>query len=87
MTRPTNRVDKRLVAISQGSALVARVHLFEPLAIMDIRARSISFGQQFMRVEHVHVNDGGQAVVGNVKKPDVQRGRSLLARSLSGLIE
>ena len=24
-------------------------------------------GQQFVRVEHVHVNDGGQAVIGNVK--------------------
>jgi hypothetical protein len=24
-------------------------------------------GQQYVRVEHVHVNDGGQAVVGNVK--------------------
>ena len=23
------------------------------------------------RVEHVHVNDGGQAVIGNVKKSDV----------------
>jgi hypothetical protein len=25
-------------------------------------------GQQFVRVEQVHVNDGGQAVVGNLKK-------------------
>jgi hypothetical protein len=29
-------------------------------------------GHQFVRVEHVHVNDGGQTVIGNVKKPDVQ---------------
>jgi len=28
--------------------------------------------QQFVRVEHVHVNDGGQAVIGNVKKADRQ---------------
>jgi hypothetical protein len=27
-------------------------------------------GQQFVRVEHVHVNDGGQALIGNVKKSD-----------------
>jgi hypothetical protein len=26
-------------------------------------------GSQFLRVEHVHVNDGGQAVIGNVKGP------------------
>jgi hypothetical protein len=30
-------------------------------------------GQQFVRVEHVHVNDGGQAIIGNVKKPDARR--------------
>jgi hypothetical protein len=24
-------------------------------------------GDQYVRVEHVHVNDGGQAVIGNVK--------------------
>ena len=23
-------------------------------------------GSQFVRVEHVHVNDGGQAIIGNV---------------------
>jgi hypothetical protein len=26
--------------------------------------------QEVVRVEHVHVNDGGQAGIGNVKKPD-----------------
>jgi hypothetical protein len=26
-------------------------------------------GSQFVRVEHVHVNEGGQAVIGNVKAP------------------
>ena len=25
-----------------------------------------------VRVEHVHVNDGGQAVIGNVKKEDAK---------------
>jgi hypothetical protein len=29
-------------------------------------------GQQFVRVEHVHVNDGGQAVIGNLNKQDAQ---------------
>jgi hypothetical protein len=24
-------------------------------------------GSQFVRVEHVHVNEGGQAVIGNLK--------------------
>jgi hypothetical protein len=26
-------------------------------------------GSQFVRVEHVHINEGGQAVIGNVKSP------------------
>jgi hypothetical protein len=29
-------------------------------------------GQQFVRVKHVHVNEGGQAVIGNVKRSDTQ---------------
>jgi hypothetical protein len=33
-------------------------------------------GHQFVRVEHVHVNDGGQAVVGNVKTENAkERGK------------
>jgi hypothetical protein len=32
-------------------------------------------GDQFMRVEHVHVNEGGQAVVGNVRTEDSKRAR------------
>jgi hypothetical protein len=31
-----------------------------------------SGGHQYLRVEHVHVNDNGQAVIGNVKKQDTQ---------------
>jgi hypothetical protein len=27
-------------------------------------------GQQVVHVEHVHVNDGGQAVIGNLKEAD-----------------
>src|SRR5437763_16310781 len=27
-------------------------------------------GSQFVRVEHVHVNEGGQAVIGNVNSPE-----------------
>ena len=37
---------------------------------VEVLRRLRSGGQQFVRVEHVHVNDGGQAVIGNVKKDD-----------------
>ena len=39
---------------------------------VEVLRRLRNGGQQFVRVEHVHVNDGGQAVIGNVKKQDVQ---------------
>ena len=37
---------------------------------VEVLRRLRSGGQQLVRVEHVHVNDGGQAVIGNVKKQD-----------------
>jgi hypothetical protein len=37
---------------------------------MEVLRRMRRGGEQFVRVEHVHINDGGQAVIGNVKKPD-----------------
>jgi hypothetical protein len=39
--------------------------IYEPR--LPLEARSSSGGDQYVRVEHVHVNDGGQAVIGNVK--------------------
>jgi hypothetical protein len=38
------------------------------LAACDASRGSCNGGQQFGRVEHVHVNDGGQAVIGNVNR-------------------
>ncbi len=35
---------------------------------VEVLRRLRNGGQQFVRVEHVHVNEGGQAVIGNVKK-------------------
>jgi hypothetical protein len=34
---------------------------------VEVLRRLRSGGQQFVRVEHVHINDGGQAVIGNLK--------------------
>jgi hypothetical protein len=33
----------------------------------ELYARLRNGGSQFVRVEHVHVKEGGQAVIGNVK--------------------
>jgi len=37
---------------------------------VEVLRRLRNGGQQFVRVEHIHVNDGGQAIIGNVKKAD-----------------
>jgi hypothetical protein len=37
---------------------------------MEVLRRLRSGGQQFVCVEHAHVNDGGQALIGNVKRTD-----------------
>ena len=42
---------------------------YDELSKQEIFLRRLrNGGQQYVRVEHVHVNDGGQAVIGNVKK-------------------
>ena len=38
--------------------------------LVEVLRRLRNGGQQFVRVEHVHVNDGGQAVIGNAQKSD-----------------
>jgi hypothetical protein len=39
---------------------------------VEVLRRLRNGGHQYVRVEHVHVNDGGQAVIGNLKKQDSQ---------------
>ena len=39
---------------------------------MEVLRRLRTGGQQVVRVEHVHVNDGGRAVIGNVQQQDTQ---------------
>jgi hypothetical protein len=30
-------------------------------------------GNQYVRVEHIHITDGAQAVIGNIKTPEARR--------------
>src|SRR5258707_5785630 len=66
-----------LAKIEGGSATERRTELFASAAARLMRtyvAQVEAFrhlrqgGSQFMRVEHVHVNEGGQALIGNVRK-------------------
>jgi hypothetical protein len=58
--------ERRVAAFGSAAARLMRTFATQ----VEVLRRLRNGGQQFMRVEHVHVNDGGQAVIGNVKKPD-----------------
>jgi hypothetical protein len=58
--------ERRVAAFGSAAARLMRTYATQ----VEVLRRLRNGGQQFVRVEHVHVNDGGQAVIGNVKKPD-----------------
>jgi hypothetical protein len=60
--------ERRTVAFGSTAARLMRAYAMQ----MEVLRRLRTGGQQVVRVEHVHVSDGGQAVIGNVKKQDAQ---------------
>jgi len=55
--------EQRIAAFGSAAARLLKAYAMQ----VEILRRMRTGGQQFVRVEHVHVNDGGQAVIGNVK--------------------
>jgi hypothetical protein len=60
--------EQRVSAFGTAAARLMRAYATQ----VEILRRLRSGGHQYVRVEHVHVNDGGQAVIGNVKKEDAK---------------
>ena len=60
--------ERRVAAFGSAAARLMRAYATQ----VEVLRRLRNGGQQFVRVEHVHVNDGGQAVIGNVKKGDAK---------------
>jgi hypothetical protein len=58
--------EQRIATFASAAARLLRAYAMQ----MEVLRRLRNGGQQFVRVEHVHVNDGGQAVIGNVKKAE-----------------
>jgi hypothetical protein len=58
--------ERHVAAFGSTAARLMRAYATQ----VEVLRRLRTGGQQFVRVEHVHVNDGGQAVIGNVKKED-----------------
>jgi hypothetical protein len=57
--------EQRVAAFGSAAARLMRAYATQ----VEVLRRLRNGGQQFVRVEHVHVNDGGRAVIGNVQKP------------------
>src|SRR3984957_13004418 len=55
--------EQRIAAFGSAAARLMRAYATQ----VEVLRRLRSGGHQFVRVEHVHVNDGGQAVIGNVR--------------------
>jgi hypothetical protein len=55
--------ERRTSLFASAAARLLRVYVSQVEALRRLRHG----GSQFVRVEHVHVNEGGQAVIGNVK--------------------
>ena len=60
--------ERQVAAFGSAAARLMRAYAIQ----VEVLRRLRNGGQQFVRVEHVHVNDGGRAVIGNVKKQDAQ---------------
>jgi hypothetical protein len=56
--------ERRVAAFGSVAARLMRAYATQVEVLRRLRIG----GQQFVRVEHVYVNDGGQAIIGNVKQ-------------------
>jgi hypothetical protein len=56
--------ERQIAAFGSTAARLMKTFAMQ----MEVLRRLRNGGQQFVRVEHVHVNGGGQALIGNVKK-------------------
>ena len=55
--------DRRVTALASAAARLLRAYAIQVETLRRLRHGA----EQYVRVEHVHINDGGQAAIGNVK--------------------
>ena len=58
--------DRSVAAMASAAARLLRTYATQVETLRRLR----NGGSQFVRVEHVHVNEGGQAVIGNVSNAE-----------------
>lgn len=57
--------ERRVAALGTAAARLLKAYA----AQVEVLRRLRHGGHQYVRVEHVHVSDGGQAMIGNLKMP------------------
>ena len=60
--------ERRVATFGSAAARLMRAYATQ----VEILRRLRHGGHQVVRVEHVRVNDGGQTVIGNVRKTDTE---------------
>jgi len=60
--------ERRVAAFGSTAARLMKAYAMQ----MEVLRRLRTGGHQFVRVEHVHINHGGRAVVGNVRTTDTE---------------
>jgi len=55
--------ERQIAAFESTAARLMKAYTMQ----MEVLRRLRHGGHQHVRVEHVHINDGGQALIGNVK--------------------
>ena len=61
---PGVHADRNMVLRASAAARLLRAYASQVETLRRLR----NGGSQVVRVEHVHVNEGGQALIGNVRK-------------------
>jgi hypothetical protein len=54
--------EQRVAALGSAAARLLRAYATQ----VEVLRRLRHGGRQYVRVEHIHVSDGGQAIIGNV---------------------
>ncbi len=62
--------ERRVVALASAAARLLRAFAAQVETLRRLRHG----GDQHVRVEHIHINEGAQAIVGNVRTPDRNHG-------------
>ena len=55
--------ERRIAAFGSTAARLMKAYAMQ----MEVLRRLRTGGHQFVRVEHIHINRGGRAVIGNVR--------------------